>query len=212
VELTAGIHPISSIRLSLSTPSAHNSIAHVRDMESAGAASSLSSSPSSSSVSFYRLPRWRASAGGLKAGESHIFGYVVRGMAPASVALSSVSCSDSKSDHSASALPFYAGPWFSFFSRASHSATPSSFAVPSAPAGKSDKCVVRVEQLARPVSEGGRWFDSEFMYSTYELKITNIGPQPFTWSLIKVHLEAHEELYEVPILPSYSCMRMCLGI
>ena len=194
VELSPGPRIIvSALRLSLSPPSPAHPIAQVRGMEGAG---------SSASAAFYRLPKSLGLAGGLKSGESHVFEYVVRGTAPAIVALASVSCAASEADHSSSSLPFYAGPWFSIFNKNKNEIL-NEKATDEVPPAKSNKCVIKVEQLGRALEEGGSWTDGGFVYRTYDLKITNLGQQPYTWSLIKVLLAPTEELYEVR--PSAHC-------
>jgi hypothetical protein len=195
VELSPGPRIIvSALRLSLSPPSPAHPIAQVRAMEGAG---------SSTSAAFYRLPKSLGLAGGLKSGESHVFEYVVRGTAPAIVALVSVSCAASEADHSSSSLPFYAGPWFSFFNKNNKNEIVNEKVTDEAPPGKSNKCVIKVEQLGRALEEGGSWTDGGFVYRTYDLKITNLGQQPYTWSLIKVLVAPNEELYEVRPPPGH---------
>lgn len=204
VQLTAEESLITAVRLSLTPPAPYNPIVRVKDMEEAGQASSLSSSPSSSSVRFYRLPLSRTSRGGILPHQTHSFTYVVRGMAPASISLVAVSCvADRTHKHneavSSSALPFYVGPLSSFFGGKGSSARSS--ALGNKPKVEKHACSVQIDQLARSLEKGGSWFDTEYMYRTYDLNITNVGTKAFAWSHVEVELQPEEELYEV----RYTC-------
>lgn len=144
--------------------------------------------------SLYRLPDWRLQVGGIPAGQSHVFGFIVNNNSTAApVSLVSVQCGNvtvpsPSPSASASSVP---SPSASASAAPSPSAgaSPSSSPRPSPSGG----CSLLASQVARS-GAGGSWSDNSNRFQIYDITLNNNGASRLTQASLTIAIAADQAI------------------
>jgi hypothetical protein len=161
----------------------------------------------------YQLPDWRLQIGGIPAGQSHVFGFIINNANTDSpVSLVSVLCpnvsptpspvaSASPSSPAASASPSSpaasasASPSRNPAASASASASPNPTIV-NTPIPSGGVCSLAASQVAR-TGAGGMWTDSSFRFQIYDITLNNNGTRALIAASITINIAADQDFNQV---------------
>jgi hypothetical protein len=144
----------------------------------------------------YVLPDYVLQGGGIRAGKTHNFGYIIKSQSKAIIDIEFVDCqglTPSAPPASPSAAP--ASP-----SSSPAGPQPSSSSAPASPSASSQPstggCKVTTQQTARSAAEGGQWKDATYTYQIYDLAVKNAGDKVVTTAQLTLTLASGASFYQ----------------
>ena len=142
----------------------------------------------------YVLPDYVLQAGGIKAGKTHNFGYIIKSANKATIDLEAIDCQGAAASPSAAPASPSSSP---AGNPSSAPASPSSSPAAASPSSQpSSGCSVTTTQTARSAAEGGQWKDATYSYQIYDLAVKNAGSKVVTTAQLTFTLASGASFYQ----------------